>query len=257
MSRRKQEGLFEDLTEIFMRLPIWVPIAVAGILALLWRTLPLPIERTVSGLSCVVVLITGTIGAIRKLYRRSLISNTRTLQQLREMSWRDFEKLAGQMYREDAWSVTEHGGSGPDGGIDLSLRRGEEYILVQCKQWRSRPVGVKIVREMFGVMHHKGANRVKIITCGDFTPEARGFAVGKLIDLIDGPALLELLRRTPVTSATGNQPAPSSNVQCPLCGSAMVLRTAKHGAHAGEPFYGCSTYPRCRGLVSTPDSPRG
>lgn len=33
---------------------------------------------------------------------------------------------------------------------------------------------------------------------------------------------------------------------CPMCGSKVVLRTAKHGEHIGEKFYGCSNYPRCK-----------
>jgi hypothetical protein len=33
---------------------------------------------------------------------------------------------------------------------------------------------------------------------------------------------------------------------CPKCGIPMVERTAKRGDHAGEPFYGCVNYPRCR-----------
>ena len=33
---------------------------------------------------------------------------------------------------------------------------------------------------------------------------------------------------------------------CPRCGSELVLRTAKRGAHAGEQFYGCSSFPKCR-----------
>ncbi|MBX3062926.1 MAG: DUF2726 domain-containing protein [Anaerolineae bacterium] len=36
---------------------------------------------------------------------------------------------------------------------------------------------------------------------------------------------------------------------CPKCGSKMVLRTATQGERKGEPFYGCSTYPQCRGIV--------
>ncbi len=33
---------------------------------------------------------------------------------------------------------------------------------------------------------------------------------------------------------------------CPRCGSALVLRTAKKGANAGNQFYGCSNFPKCR-----------
>ena len=33
---------------------------------------------------------------------------------------------------------------------------------------------------------------------------------------------------------------------CPRCGKPLVLRTAKKGEHAGEQFYGCSGFPKCR-----------
>ena len=33
--------------------------------------------------------------------------------------------------------------------------------------------------------------------------------------------------------------------KCPLCGSELVLRTAKKGKNAGHQFYGCSNYPKC------------
>ena len=33
---------------------------------------------------------------------------------------------------------------------------------------------------------------------------------------------------------------------CPKCGSELVLRTAKKGANAGNQFYGCSAFPKCR-----------
>ena len=33
---------------------------------------------------------------------------------------------------------------------------------------------------------------------------------------------------------------------CPRCGEAMVLRTAKKGAKAGNQFWGCSAYPKCK-----------
>ena len=33
---------------------------------------------------------------------------------------------------------------------------------------------------------------------------------------------------------------------CPKCGAALVLRTAKTGRTAGNQFYGCSGFPKCR-----------
>lgn len=33
---------------------------------------------------------------------------------------------------------------------------------------------------------------------------------------------------------------------CPQCGAKLILRTAKKGVNAGNQFYGCSAFPKCR-----------
>jgi len=33
---------------------------------------------------------------------------------------------------------------------------------------------------------------------------------------------------------------------CPACGKPMVVRTARKGPNAGKPFFGCSSYPKCK-----------
>ena len=40
---------------------------------------------------------------------------------------------------------------------------------------------------------------------------------------------------------------------CPQCGIPMVLRTAKNGKNAGNRFWGCSNYPKCRSIVAYGD----
>ena len=37
---------------------------------------------------------------------------------------------------------------------------------------------------------------------------------------------------------------------CPVCSSSMVLRTARRGRNTGGQFWGCSKYPKCKGLVA-------
>jgi restriction system protein len=37
---------------------------------------------------------------------------------------------------------------------------------------------------------------------------------------------------------------------CPKCGKPMRQRTARTGPHAGEPFWGCTGYPDCKGIRS-------
>ncbi len=38
---------------------------------------------------------------------------------------------------------------------------------------------------------------------------------------------------------------------CPRCGCQLVLRTARKGANAGNQFYGCSNFPKCRYIQNT------
>lgn len=38
---------------------------------------------------------------------------------------------------------------------------------------------------------------------------------------------------------------------CPKCGNEMILRTAQKGVNAGNTFWGCSQYPKCRGIRNT------
>ncbi|WP_372241430.1 topoisomerase DNA-binding C4 zinc finger domain-containing protein [Aeromonas dhakensis] len=35
---------------------------------------------------------------------------------------------------------------------------------------------------------------------------------------------------------------------CPSCGNLMVLRTASRGDNKGNQFWGCSDFPKCRGV---------
>jgi len=40
------------------------------------------------------------------------------------------------------------------------------------------------------------------------------------------------------------------NPVCPQCDSPMVRRTSRTGKNAGKSFWGCSQYPRCKGILS-------
>jgi len=171
------------------------------------------------------------------------------------LSWQDFERLVGEGFRHRGFQVTQRGGAGPDGGVDLGLAKGHERFLVQCKQWRAQQVGVSVVRELYGVMAAERVAGGFVVTSGSFTKDARTFAAGRNIELLDGRALGELLRegRSSVpmpadltTHTGGSTPAAPS---CPQCRTPMVLRTAKQGARKGKSFWGCAQYPKCRQVV--------
>ena len=73
-----------------------------------------------------------------------------------------------------------------------------------------------------------------------------------------GQELVELIKTglkqnksQPETTGAVKQVSSPSNEPpiCPKCGSRMVLRTARRGPNAGQQFYGCSNYPKCRGVI--------
>ena len=182
--------------------------------------------------------------------RGRLLETQTGLDSLRAMSWRQFEMLVGEAFRRQGYRIEETGLGGADGGIDLRLSKNGKSTLVQCKHWRSQRVDVKIVREMYGLLVHHGADAVKIVAVGDFTQDAQRFAQGKPIELIHGEALLALIQAGQSTTPVAADPTPKPTVtnagapDCPTCGAPMVKRTNRR---SHEAFWGCPKYPSCRG----------
>lgn len=141
-------------------------------------------------------------------------------------------------------------GKAADGGIDLCLSKDGKTTLVQCKQWRSQRVDVKVVREMYGLLAHHGADAIKIVAIGDFTADAKRFAQDKPIELVHGEALLTMIRdvqnSASVEAVAAPRPATTRSIipDCPSCGAPMVKRTNRR---SHEAFWGCPKYPNCRG----------
>ncbi|RII28692.1 MAG: hypothetical protein CXR31_02080 [Geobacter sp.] len=55
----------------------------------------------------------------------------------------------------------------------------------------------------------------------------------------------------PLTVADQNLTQPEEIVPtCPKCAASMVKRQAKNGPHAGNFFWACSTYPKCRQVIA-------
>lgn len=117
------------------------------------------------------------------------------------MSWQAFEMLVGEAYRLQGYAVQETGGGGADGGINLLLAKDGEKFLVQCKHWKTYKVGVSVVRELFGLMAAKGAAGGFVVTSGRFTQEAKDFAAGRNIRLVDSEALFALIQSVRKTGA--------------------------------------------------------
>jgi restriction system protein len=252
MARRKQ-SVSDELFDIASRLPWWLGVLLAGVIYLVMHYFSVAEAPTVTGpgdMGAVVVrhsvkMLTSVLqyvvpfifivgagaSAIGSYRRRQLLVSQTGIKSIRALDWRTFEQLVGAMFRSGGYTVSENEGAGPDGGVDLVLRKGTETYLVQCKQWKAFKVGVSIVRELYGLMAAEGAAGGFVVTSGVFTQDAKAFAAHKNIELIDGEGLGAML-----PSPAPVRPLTKESSICTKCKSVMVKRIARRGKNTGDQF---------------------
>lgn len=192
--------------------------------------------------------------------QEKLIQNTHekwNKKLINTLEWKRFEELCAEYFNEKGYkaNVTRQGA---DGGIDIHLLK-ENYSLtkpfgiVQCKAWNCYKVGVKPIRELYGVMSAEQAPLGVFITSGTYTKEAEEFSKGKHLKLISGDTLLKLIlalseeqQQVLLKKITkGDYSTPS----CPSCGVKMTQRITKKGKNIGNKFWGCVNFPKCRNTL--------
>lgn len=273
MARRKQSGA-EDLIQLTSKFPWWVGTLLA-VASYVWlhsisnKGMP---QATGSDLSAT---MTGGLfyafatfgqyvlpalfgfGAILSFVmcakRKKLHDDATTGERkVSDISWQDFELLIGEHFRRQGFSVQETS-PGPDGGVDLVLKKDSAKYLVQCKHYKAFKVGVKPVRELLGVMASSGAAGGYVVTSGQFTLDAIAFARDNNIELLNNRDLRKILKSSPELSSLRPVPQVIENVVwsednkiCPKCGKPLIMRVAKKGSRTGQKFMGCSNFPACR-----------
>jgi len=257
--RAKDPDVFEMVHEImefvFRVIPPWTSIPISVLLFLLIAACFSRLGNSqlsglatllVGGPMAIICLVAGFQGYLSRRKQSAFLEQEIDVAWVRGLTWRDFERQVADVYRQQGYDVVELGGDGPDGGIDLKLCKGGSTTLVQCKHWKSWKVGVKPIRELYGVMTAERADSCTVIASGRFTADAAAFAHGKPITLIGGPDFINLVRhfqrdlRSHLTPRTVRTPP-----NCPRCSSPMVLGTANTGKQKWE----CPLYPDCKGTI--------
>ncbi len=196
----------DNILNILTSLPWWVAVITATLVYVAMAfLLPLLAGENIfaSGLAqaasnlapygFLLFLLPVPISLLNSRRKRKLLDIQQDINSIRSLSWQHFEELVGENYRRQDYQVVENDSAGPDGGIDLVIKKDGKRYLVQCKQWRSQKVGVKIVREMFGLVVAEQAAGGIVITSGQFTREAGKFATGKPLELVNGEQLITLI----------------------------------------------------------------
>jgi hypothetical protein len=122
------------------------------------------------------------------LPRNTLLSGEQREHLIKKMTGVEFELYIADVLRKKGYIVKLTKASG-DHGIDLQIIKSGITGVVQCKQW-DETVGEPHLRDFFGAMIHCGAKFGFFVTTSSFTLQARSFAHGKNIQLIDGRQLV-------------------------------------------------------------------
>ena len=174
-----------------------------------------------------------------------------------DVSWREFEHVVADFFRQRGFSVQETA-AGADAASDLLISTGEDRYVVCCKNWRAKRVGSATLKDLHAVMTAQGAVGGFVVASGEFTDDAQRFAEACSIELIPARQLVyttsgEYPQSTPPSSK--HPMAAAGAPDCPLCGAYMIQQTVSKGVHTYETysFWGCSTYPACRGTRTAED----
>jgi hypothetical protein len=107
---------------------------------------------------------------------------------LDRMTPRNFEKRVASRFEQDGWHARVTPRSS-DGGYDISLERKSVHAIAECKKW-TKPVGVDVIRKVYGVLRAHPASKAYIVTTSRYTRGAKDFARGKRsLELVDGERL--------------------------------------------------------------------
>lgn len=165
------------------------------------------------------------------------------------IEWRRFEAVCEALFAQ-AGFTTKSQSHGADGGVDIWLYSANAHGLaavVQCKHWNGKAVGVKEMREFFGVMASHQLKRGTYATSATYTVDARKFAKDNGINALDGAALLGLIaKRTPEQQQDLLAIAHEGEYWRPTCASCGIKLVERIPAKGGIAFWGCSNFPRCK-----------
>src|SRR2546428_12847826 len=143
------------LLEFLLAAPWWASAALAALVYVSLRYLfpafvpkqSFPLGSLVHGLKetatlvALVLLLPAPVAAFRQFRQRRLFDLQTGIHSIKALSWQDFEALIAEEYSRQGYSVEKRGGGQPAGGIDLIPHR-EGKVLVQCKHWKAKQVGV-------------------------------------------------------------------------------------------------------------------
>lgn len=214
----QQINFWKMFTETIKMWNLWLPILAMGVTLIIIGVSFRKFEDLVDGW-------------INKKKRERRYKDIKTLEDLRKLSGEKFEEFIANLFEKMGYRITLTGGS-HDGGIDLIATKDGKDHYIQCKKYTNKQVSVGAVRDFYGAISDHMKAEGHFVTTQFFTTEAKHFAEGKPIELIDQFRLLNIIKLT-------NKEETKEEI-CPMCSGLLVIKKGQFGE-----FLGCSNYPRC------------
>lgn len=123
----KKNSIVNDL----ILAPWWVSITLAGIIYFLGGilsgvtssslgfTVVLSAAKGIAPIFSIALLFIAMLSFIRGFKVRSQLKRQKSVDTLNELSWKSFENVTGELFRQRGYRVEETLGGGADGGVDL------------------------------------------------------------------------------------------------------------------------------------------
>ena len=175
---------------ILLRSSWWVSFAVAAGVLVLARIV-LPEQYVVGGVMAAIPFVgIGFVTAWRQLRAPSAARVASTLEVVDAMSWREFSSAIEAAFRRDGYAVTRLDGN----AADFALTREGRVSLVVCKRWKAASTGIEPLRELDAAKEARGAHEGIYVAAGGVTDNARRYAAGNRLRVLEGTELAQLLR---------------------------------------------------------------
>jgi len=118
----------------------------------------------------------GVVNVISALDTSLLDRVLRSPNEMRHLSPFEFERFIADILEGLGWTVELTAYTHDHGRDIIAVKSAEQRrLLVECKRYRTKPVGISIVQRMAGVLLGDPATQGIIVTTSSFSREARDF----------------------------------------------------------------------------------
>ena len=176
-----------SLFGILLRARWWVSALVAlGVLGVAQFVLP----AGAAAFAALPFAVLACVVAWKEIWQPRGARLERALAELRAMPWETFGEALQAALRRDGFTVKRVAGA-----ADFELEKAGQVSLLCARRWKATTTGVDPLKDLATAGERSGASECLYVTASALSDNARGFAAEKKVKLIEGGALLKLMRR--------------------------------------------------------------